>query len=204
MRKMLGVLKGRELYLTIKQQALTRFPSDLENRKPRKEFSYPPAVFSCVMSDYKDNPGCTGKDRVKATGCRTGNSCQAWRKKTSPQQGWLDRERDCPERLSDLHPWRHRKLSWTQPWGIWSHFKFSSAQGREVRPNHLLQWSGVEHSHPVCTPECQVTLLLTRHWEQPQEPKAVIKQIQLILPLTQHRQNGDSGVCSHSCHNSPK
>lgn len=53
---MLGLLKGRGLYLTIKQQVLTRFLSNLENRKPRKEFSYLTAVFSCVVSDYKDKP----------------------------------------------------------------------------------------------------------------------------------------------------
>lgn len=56
MRKTFGVLRGRGLYLTTKQQVLTRFLSDLENRRPRKEFSYLTAVFSCVMSDYRDRP----------------------------------------------------------------------------------------------------------------------------------------------------
>lgn len=56
MRRMFRVLRGRGLYLTIKQQILTRFLSDLENRRPRKEFAYLTAVFSCVMSDYRDKP----------------------------------------------------------------------------------------------------------------------------------------------------
>lgn len=113
MRKKLGILRGRWVYLTIKQQVLTRFLSDLENRRPRKEFSYLTAVFSCVMSDYRDKPRLHSERESNRLQNR--KFLSGMKEKTSPQQGWLNRERNCPERLLDLHPWRHKELNWTKP-----------------------------------------------------------------------------------------
>lgn len=119
------------------------------------------------------------------------------KEKNSSQQGWFNSGRNCPERLWDLHPWRHERLDWTQPWAIWCNFKVSSAQGREVRPNHHQGPSKLKYSRRItflwhaCMPECQVTLILTWHSVKPQElAKTVIKQTHHYHPQqspTQHR-----------------
>lgn len=92
MRKLLGVLRGRGLCSTIEEQVLTRFLSDLENSRPRKEFSYFTAVFSCVMSDYKDKPRLHRERQRESNRLQNRKFLSGTKERTSAQQGWLDRE----------------------------------------------------------------------------------------------------------------
>lgn len=125
-------MRGRELYLTIKQQVLTRFFTDLENRRARKEFSYLTAAFSCIMSDYRDKPRLHSQRQRESNRLQNRKFLSGMKEKTRlvRQRKKLPREAVRSPSLETQETQLGTALR------TMTSFQFSSAQGREVRPNH--------------------------------------------------------------------